>query len=114
MDMILELYDTAAERFKHWFPIFWEALKRDDVQPVINGIRLAALNGHSSILQRLLEANRSDLDATDKEGNTALILGSEYGFAEVVRVLLNEGADVNAQGGVYGNALQAASAIDHD
>ncbi|KAL8740318.1 MAG: hypothetical protein Q9190_006963, partial [Brigantiaea leucoxantha] len=112
--MIIELYDTAAERFKHWFPIFWNALQPHSNQPVMNSIRLAALNRHSGILQRLLEANGSDLDVTDKEGNTALILGSEYGYADVVRVLLKEGADVNAQGGEYGNALQAASAEGHD
>ena len=29
--------------------------------------------------------------------------------AEVVKLLLSKGADVNAQGGRYGNALQAAS-----
>lgn len=28
---------------------------------------------------------------------------------DVVQLLLNQGADVNAQGGEYGNALQAAS-----
>ncbi|KAH0536493.1 hypothetical protein FGG08_006646, partial [Glutinoglossum americanum] len=36
-----------------------------------------------------------------------------YGFGaakEVVRMLLDAGAEVNAQGGYYGNALQAAAA----
>ena len=32
----------------------------------------------------------------------------------VVRLLLEKGADVNAQGGYYGNALQAASARGHE
>jgi ankyrin repeat protein len=33
-----------------------------------------------------------------------------YHYAkEVVQLLLNQGAEVNAQGGFYGNALQAAS-----
>jgi ankyrin repeat protein len=30
-----------------------------------------------------------------------------------VELLLNSGADINAQGEKYGNALQAASARDH-
>ncbi|KAF1963965.1 hypothetical protein BU23DRAFT_376242, partial [Bimuria novae-zelandiae CBS 107.79] len=30
------------------------------------------------------------------------------------KLLLNKGADVNAQGGEYGNALQAASERDHE
>ncbi|PWO15022.1 hypothetical protein PtrARCrB10_12117, partial [Pyrenophora tritici-repentis] len=32
----------------------------------------------------------------------------------IVKLLLNKGADVNAQGGEYGNALQAASAGGHE
>jgi hypothetical protein len=31
------------------------------------------------------------------------------GYTSVVTLLLEKGADVNAQGGCYGNALQAAS-----
>jgi hypothetical protein len=31
-----------------------------------------------------------------------------------VRILLDQGADVNAQGGHHGNALQAASSEGHD
>lgn len=31
------------------------------------------------------------------------------GQKEIVRLLIEKGADVNAQGGFYGNALQAAS-----
>jgi ankyrin repeat protein len=31
-----------------------------------------------------------------------------------VRLLLDKGADVNAQGGEYGNALQAASLEGHE
>jgi ankyrin repeat protein len=37
-----------------------------------------------------------------------------YHYAkEVVQLLLNQGAEVNAQGGEYGNALQAASRSGH-
>ncbi|KAJ6142423.1 ankyrin [Penicillium samsonianum] len=35
-------------------------------------------------------------------------------WAVLGRVLLERGADVNAEGGVYGNALQAACARGHD
>ncbi|KAL8925462.1 MAG: hypothetical protein Q9172_002224 [Xanthocarpia lactea] len=113
MKMIMELYNTTGERFKHWFPIFWNNLYRNSDPPVMTGIRLAALNGHSDILQKLLESNASDLDATDENGDTALILGSEFGYAEVVRVLLEKGADANAQGGQYGNVLHVASEHGH-
>jgi ankyrin repeat protein len=36
------------------------------------------------------------------------------GFSTVTRLLLDAGADINAQGGEYGNALQAASAGGHE
>jgi hypothetical protein len=36
------------------------------------------------------------------------------GFSMVTRLLLDAGAEVNAQGGHYGNALQAASGIGHE
>jgi len=32
----------------------------------------------------------------------------------VVQILLDKGAEVNAQGGYFGNALQAASCRGHD
>lgn len=50
------------------------------------------------------------IDASDRNGRTALIWASECGHEKVVRILLDAGADVNAQGGEYASALQAASA----
>jgi len=45
--------------------------------------------------------------------NYSLYHASELGLADVVQFLVKKGADVNAQGGNYGNALQAASASRH-
>jgi len=35
------------------------------------------------------------------------------GYEKIVELLLNNSADINVQGGDYGNALQAASAADY-
>lgn len=43
-----------------------------------------------------------------------LYYASHAGLASPVRVLLDKGADVNAQDGYYGNALQAASSKGHE
>jgi hypothetical protein len=37
-----------------------------------------------------------------------------FGHEAVVKMLLNKGAEINAQGGRYGNALQAASSRGHE
>jgi hypothetical protein len=39
---------------------------------------------------------------------------SSFGLVESARLLLESRADVNAQGGVFGTALQAASVRGHD
>lgn len=45
---------------------------------------------------------------------TSLGISSLLGLKYVAESFLNEGADVNAQGGEFGNALQAASSGGHD
>ncbi|KAF3904099.1 Myotrophin [Dactylellina cionopaga] len=43
-----------------------------------------------------------------------LYYASFGGLSNAVEQLLSKGADVNAQGGFYGNAVQVASFKDHD
>ena len=51
----------------------------------------------------------------DSDGTRALYFAAEGGHTAVVRLLLDKGADVNAQGGYYyANALQAASDRGHE
>jgi ankyrin repeat protein len=50
----------------------------------------------------------ANIQATD-EGRAPLSLAAEYGHIAVVKLLLDKSANVNAQGGRSGNALQAAS-----
>ena len=55
-----------------------------------------------------------DIDECDNEGYTTLMWISEFGNKKVVRMLLNNNADINAQGGYFGNALQAVSSGGHE
>jgi ankyrin repeat protein len=55
-----------------------------------------------------------DIDESDGDGRTALIWASECGHKTVVQMLVDAGADANAQGGRYGSALQAASDGGHE
>ena len=47
-------------------------------------------------------------------GWTKLGIACVFGLANLAEEFLNEGADINAQGGLYGNALQAASFSNND
>ena len=75
----------------------------DDI-PILYGIHLVAYFGLQDILVVLLEME-ADVEAKDSRGWTALHWSARNGYEAVVRLLLEKGADVNAQGGDFGNAL---------
>jgi hypothetical protein len=60
-----------------------------------------------SVMPLLGLPNELLLDMSDYL-KSPLLLASNRGYEAVVKMLLDNGADVNAQGGEYGNALQAA------
>jgi ankyrin repeat protein len=53
------------------------------------------------------------VNAKDNRGDPPLSLAARQGHCEMVKKLLETGADVNGQGGHFGSALQAASFIGH-
>jgi ankyrin repeat protein len=66
--------------------------------------------GSAPILALVLDTSILDMDLRKKEGQTLFYQASERGKEAVAKLLLEKGVDVNAQGGFYCNALQAASA----
>ena len=113
VNKILQLYNFADAHFQLWFPIFWERLYWTN-KPKPNATGLAALNGHGEVLKLLLHEERYGIDEQGEDGVTPLIWASEEGHEKVVEILVKKDADVNAQGGEYGNALQAASVGGHE
>ncbi len=105
-------HDTTGERFLLWFRLFWSTTHPYQDQPDMNGLRLAAFNGHDKIVQAILVGK--DIILTDQDSQMALYWSALEGHDKVVQMLLDRGAEVNAQGGRYGNALQAASFGGHD
>ncbi|KAJ4380356.1 hypothetical protein N0V86_004667 [Didymella sp. IMI 355093] len=57
--------------------------------------------------------NKPNLRRNPKSVATPLYYAACLGLSTITRLLLNKGADVNAQGGAYSNALQAASYGGH-
>ena len=58
----------------------------------------AAAKGRLESLEKLLEAG-GQVNARDKNGQTALMDAARAGHVEVVETLLSTGADVNAKNG---------------
>jgi ankyrin repeat protein len=73
----------------------------------------ASRNGCEMSAGLLLAADSAMVNSKDKDDNSPLSIAAEQGNQAVMEVLLDKGADVNAQGGYYGNALQSASVNGH-
>ena len=69
----------------------------------------AAHNNRQAIVRLLLE-NGANADSSAH----ALMAAAESGNATTVQLLIDEGADVNTQGIIYGSALQAAAKTNRD
>ncbi|KAJ9264731.1 hypothetical protein DTO280E4_6141 [Paecilomyces variotii] len=120
VDLLYKLYDTTASRFQLWYPLFWHAnmphgkLKES---PKMSAIHLAALNGHSNILERLVTESTSGIGGPDDTGTTALIYASANGHDDTVSLLLSKGADVEYLGpntALYWSPIHAACIRGHE
>jgi len=73
----------------------------------------ASKNGCDSAVRSLLLADPAMVNSKDRDSKSPLYIAAELGHDATVRTLLDNGADVNVQGGYNGNALQAASSRGH-
>ena len=116
-DLLHRIYDTGKSHLAVWFPIFWDntdtLYDAPHMTPHMNPIHLAAFNGHTRVVMKLLAENRNSIDEGDNTGWNALMWASVNGHEEVIQVLLEQGANADAQGGFYGNVLQVASGRGH-
>ncbi|KAJ9210159.1 hypothetical protein DTO166G4_8248 [Paecilomyces variotii] len=95
VDLLYKLYDTTTSRFQLWYPLFWHAnMPHEKLKesPKMSAIHLAALNGHSKILERLITESTSGISGPDDTGTTALIYASANGHDDTV-AYIEEGGD---------------------
>lgn len=72
-------------------------------------LHIASIYGLTSLLRMALQTScHIQPDALNSKKETPLFCAARAGQKDVVTLLLQNGADVNAQGGHHGNALQAA------
>ena len=71
-------------------------------------IHSASLTGDVEAVKEHIEA-KSDLNAKDEYGSTALIISATFDKPEVAKVLLEAGADINATGADGSTALHTAA-----
>ncbi|KAJ6003848.1 hypothetical protein N7540_013130 [Penicillium herquei] len=70
--------------------------------PSMNSLNLSSFNGHEEVVKFLLAAKKHDINTENERTHKS------------VQMILEHGADVNAQGGEDETALQAASSRGHD
>ena len=71
------------------------------------------LAGNCCPYTRALIDAGADINAKDEAGSTALMVASEYGRTEIVKLLIAAGADVNAKNELGWTALMWASRHGH-
>ncbi|RPB14650.1 hypothetical protein P167DRAFT_604081 [Morchella conica CCBAS932] len=74
----------------------------------------ASMFGFGEMIKDCWDDKDIDPKFQNPDGESLLYLASQYGHEAVTYILLERGADVNAQGGEYGNALLAAAYGGHE
>ncbi|WP_165941925.1 ankyrin repeat domain-containing protein [Cardinium endosymbiont of Culicoides punctatus] len=67
-------------------------------------LHLAAQNGHKTTIEQLLNCGFKDIDLTNADGETALLVAAKNNKGEVCQELINRGADIMKKD-KYGNTI---------
>ncbi|KAF4954352.1 hypothetical protein FSARC_12149 [Fusarium sarcochroum] len=100
-NQVLRLFKSKQGFFENWVTI-WNVDDKAQNREIPAPLYYASFLGlHSTVSGLLDDANRSAISSSGENRITA-------------HLMQEKNADVNAQGGMYGNALQAASALGHE
>ena len=85
--------------------------------PAVTGLHWIAGFGLCSAVNEFLRRKEDEtcaVNATDSNGEGSLMYAAKHGHCAMAELLLDKGAEINAQGGDFGDALQAASYGGHE
>ncbi|EXF84400.1 hypothetical protein CFIO01_02715 [Colletotrichum fioriniae PJ7] len=109
-NLMFELYDADDSKAIFWWSIrAYGYSNRWDFDDLVQKVHVAALNAHPLVLSKLLLRDMVSLEAKDGNGSTPLLIACESGHSEIVRMLLDKGANIDASGIKRATALIAAS-----
>lgn len=108
---------TQHPKYLSWAQVFSDksiTLRRDFKSYTLltpSMLYYPALWGLTHLCERILQFDRRAIDQAGGYYGTALQAASVNCHREVIRLLIEYGADVNQQSGFFGNALQAAAVV---
>jgi len=115
----LQEHDCLEGTFHNFFishSIYYQESEYESAHRWTN-IHLASYFGLDKILASLFRqvpAPIGNINEMNQSGESPCYIASRQGHDKAVQILVDRGANVNARGGEYGNALQAASSGGHD
>jgi len=98
----------AGFEVRRWYPNR-QKYELDELEPSSSASFAVCLFGIFELLSSWWEIGFANVEQKNRNGVPLLQLAARGGNFAVTKALIELGADVNAQGGEYGNALQAAS-----
>ncbi|KAK7421464.1 hypothetical protein QQX98_002163 [Neonectria punicea] len=101
------LCDVTGEQVGVWAPIYFE---RDSGWEPWADLALASYLGLKLVVEDILAEEKTDVDAEDRHSGMALRTTSERGHTEIVQMLPDKNANVDAEGGMLLNKVDDINA----
>ena len=77
-----------------------------------NNIHQAVYSRNINLIKKIIQKNKQNINLQDKNKETPLHLAVEFGFTDVVKLLLDEGADTSVVNGGQGGLLHIVKSVE--
>lgn len=109
--LMLAVKEGQMEAVHVLYTYYDQKLDRDDEGNTL--LYSAAMNGREDTLRFLLKESKAELNLTNEVGKTALIIAAEYGYPNIVKILLKSGANTKLKSKEGKTALDYAKKWKH-